>query len=128
MIGSSVETLGERSLYLDISCTTKEEGTIFKSVRQLRENYLKKLETTAKKLQAQQQDDSLLAPPPSGYCSGSDDERCNYQKTQVRRSGSSDSAVGLTQSDEDEKREEYKPVFSPYSPRGSVDHSNVPSR
>lgn len=60
-----------------------EEGTIFKSVKLLRENYLKKLETTARKLQlpgpkkekAGGIDETLLVPPPSGYCSGSDDER-----------------------------------------------------
>lgn len=65
----------------------EEEGSIFKSVRELRENYLKKLETTAKKLQLPELrrerkmekdngiDEALLVPPTSGYCSGSDDER-----------------------------------------------------
>lgn len=69
----------------------EEEGTIFKSVKELRENYLKKLETTTKKLQVSGSkredrsekdcgvDEFLLVPPPSGYCSGSDDERW-YQK------------------------------------------------
>lgn len=47
-------------------------------------------------------------------------------KAQVRRSGSSDSAVGLTPSDEEPDKKE--PLLSPYSPRGSVDHSNVPSK
>lgn len=57
------------------------EGTIFKSVKELRENYLKKLEATAKKLGEKEVgkdsgvDETLLVPPPSGYCSGSDDER-----------------------------------------------------
>lgn len=58
-----------------------EDETIFRSVKELRENYLRKLETTAKKLQIGGEkresgiDDSLLVPPPSDYCSGSDDER-----------------------------------------------------
>ncbi|KAF2900013.1 hypothetical protein ILUMI_06173, partial [Ignelater luminosus] len=97
-------------------------------------------------------DDTFLAPPPSGYCSSSasgtsDDERERnwYKQTQLRRSGSSDSAVGLNQSDEDvpggnsptlDKKEfkeattntDYQCVRSPYSPRGSVDHVNVPSK
>lgn len=73
----------------------EEEGTIFKSVRELRENYLRKLETTAKKLElpgprrqekAEKDagiDESLLVPPPSGYCSGSDDERY-FQKVRLK--------------------------------------------
>lgn len=72
----------------------EEEEPIFKSVRELRENYLKKLETTAKKLQmpglsregkAEKDgglDEMLLVPPPSGYCSGSDDERW-FQKVMI---------------------------------------------
>lgn len=57
------------------------EGTIFKSVKELRENYLRKLEATARKLGTKEVgkdsgvDETLLVPPPSGYCSGSDDER-----------------------------------------------------
>lgn len=92
--------------------------------------------------------DSLLLPPTSGYCSSSasgasDDEREKnwYRKKSVERCGSTDSAMG--QSDEEitinsnwgEKKEEIDedeiirsyPV-SPYSPRGSVDHVNVPSK
>lgn len=49
----------------------------------------------------------------------------------MRRSGSSDSAVGLTPSDEEPepKKEDYKSIQSPYySPRSSIDHSNVPSK
>lgn len=128
----------------------KESLPIFKSVKQLRENYLKKLEATSKKLQEEKKcekkeniDDSFLLPPPSGYCSStasaaSDDERekawyHQHQRPQVRRSGSSDSAVGLTPSDDEsfEKKDDnvqQKPFVSPYSPRGSVDHVNVPSK
>lgn len=52
-----------------------------------------------------------------------------FQKVHVQRSGSSDSAVGLTPSDEEpDKKEDFKPILSPYSPRSSVDHSNVPSK
>ncbi|KAJ8919590.1 hypothetical protein NQ315_002212, partial [Exocentrus adspersus] len=169
----------------------EEDPSIFKSVKQLRENYLAMLEKTSRHLALRAKENAekdkfdLLVPPPSGYCSssasaGSDDERektWTQQKQTVRRSASSDSAV---HSDEDalgsnwgEKKEEYnvnedayrnmlKPdlklpkgvlelfgmrfvvlsgadmnkfkkrtgfvVKSPYSPRGSIDHSNVPSR
>lgn len=124
-----------------------EPVPIFKSVKQLRENYLRKLEATSQKLQDSKKcemrdsvekckdsvDDSFLLPPPSGYCSstasaGSDDERWS-QRPQVRRSASSDSAVGLTPSDDEKEENSQQKVFkSPYSPRGSVDHVNVPSR
>lgn len=87
-------------------------------------------------------DEVHLLPPPSGYCSssasgGSDDEReRNYcERTRhVKRCGSSDSAVGLTPSDDEaphinwSEQVEQKSVYSPYSPRGSVDHTNVPTR
>lgn len=87
-------------------------------------------------------DEVHLLPPSSGYCSssasgGSDDEReRNYceRTLHVKRCGSSDSAVGLTPSDEETTHSnwteqlEQKCVYSPYSPRGSVDHTNVPTR
>lgn len=116
----------------------QEEGevTIFKSVKLLRDNYLAMLEKTVSSFEKtpNKLDDSLLLPPPSGYCSStgaSDDERDKNweEKTKVRRCGSSDSAMG--HSDEDlEKKDLIYPHFvdSPYSPRGSVDHDNVPSK
>lgn len=117
----------------------------FKSVKQLRDNYMKKLETTAEKLQKMRSektkdaaDDCFLHPPPSGYCSSaasaaSDDEREKIWATKICRSGSSDSAVSLVPSDDEnlDKKEpglQEKPVFNPYSPRGSIDHVNVPSK
>ncbi|RZB73469.1 hypothetical protein BDFB_005799 [Asbolus verrucosus] len=118
------------------------DGTIFKSVKLLRENYLAMLQKTVNSFQREEekpqkdQDDSLLLPPTSGYCSStasgvSDDER--EDKGKVQRCGSSDSAMG--QSDDEnnwrEKKDEVpyqKPVHSPYSPRGSIDHDNVPSK
>ncbi|XP_018560881.1 uncharacterized protein LOC108903259 isoform X2 [Anoplophora glabripennis] len=135
----------------ELSGVVDDDATIFKSVKQLRENYLAMLEKTSRNLalaakeSAEKDKFDLLVPPPSGYCSssasgGSDDEREKSwtQKNAVRRCGSSDSAV---HSDEDaavvsswvEKREEYNVgegyiAKSPYSPRGSIDHSNVPSR
>lgn len=132
----------------EISDRDETNPVEFKSVKQLRDNYLKKLETTAEKLQKMRTekiktkdvvDDCLLHPPPSGYCSStasgaaSDDEREKIWVTEVRRSGSSDSAVSLVPSDDEnlEKKEPEdacKPVFNPYSPRGSIDHVNVPSK
>ncbi|XP_072384725.1 uncharacterized protein [Diabrotica undecimpunctata] len=85
----------------------------------------------------------LLVPPSSGYSSStasgaSDDEREKNWRKIERRSGSSDSAVqsdeeGPIQSNWGEKKEEIFPIDgyqprSPYSPRCSVDHSNVPSK
>lgn len=113
----------------------------FQSVKQLAQRYQKMYEETTRKLQQeggtksglatkQPVDEAHLLPPPSGYCSssasgGSDDERFFERKLSVKRSGSSDSAVGLTPSD-DERPEAV--FYSPYSPRGSVDHTNVPTR
>lgn len=120
--------------------TNQEDETIFKSVKLLRENYLAMLQKTVNSFRSEKpsKDDSLLLPPPSGYCSSSggvsDDER-DKTWNQVKRCGSSDSAVG--HSDEEnspqwEKKEDalsYKEAInSPYSPRGSIDHENVPSR
>lgn len=114
----------------------KEGSSIFKSVTRLREDYLKKLEGTSKKLKefkSKSLDDSFLQPPASGYCSStsaaSDDEREKIW-SEVRRSGSSDSAVGHSDEEPEKKEVElpYKPVFSPYSPRSSIDHVNVPSK
>lgn len=87
-------------------------------------------------------DDAHLLPPPSGYCSssasgGSDDERERHyydRNLHVKRCGSSDSAVGLTPSDDEAphinwtETNEQKYFCSPYSPRGSVDHTNVPTK
>ncbi|KAF5277610.1 hypothetical protein FQA39_LY06103 [Lamprigera yunnana] len=93
-------------------------------------------------------DDTFLAPPPSCYCSSnasgaSDDEKEKtwFKYPDLRRSGSSDSALGLNQSDEDvtdnsptfdkkDFKEEFNYPFirSPYSPRASVDYINVPSK
>lgn len=109
----------------ELSGVVEDETTIFKSVKQLRENYLAMLEKTSRNLaltgkeSGEKDKFDLLVPPPSGYCSssasgGSDDEREKTwpQKNAVRRCGSSDSAV---HSDEDapvvsnwgEKKEEY---------------------
>jgi hypothetical protein len=79
-------------------------------------------------------------PPTSGYSTGaSDDEReKNWEnKNKVQRCGSSDSAMGHSEDESTwrEKKETdcepysyVEPVKSPYSPRGSIDHDNVPSR
>ncbi|XP_030760959.1 inositol-trisphosphate 3-kinase B isoform X1 [Sitophilus oryzae] len=114
----------------------KEENNMtFKSVKELRTAYIAMLEKTS--------EEKLLAPPQSDYCSSSasgasDDEkdRVAWRKSsKVQRCGSADSAMG--QSDEDHFPEILKkkviashscPQLSPYSPRGSIDHSNVPSR
>ncbi|KAK9870847.1 hypothetical protein WA026_009811 [Henosepilachna vigintioctopunctata] len=90
--------------------------------------------------------ENLLVPPVSGYCSstasaGSEDESDKMVCRLVRRCESSDSAI--VHSDEEtvtvrsnwgETREEIDelpyayPVFSPYSPRRSIDHENVPTK
>lgn len=109
----------------ELARVVDDDATIFKSVKQLRENYLAMLEKTSRNLaltgkEAAEKDKfDHLVPPPSGYCSssasgGSDDEREKTwpHKNTVRRCGSSDSAV---HSDEDapvvsnwgEKKEEY---------------------
>jgi hypothetical protein len=58
-------------------------------------------------------------------------------KNKVQRCGSSDSAMGHSEDESTwrEKKETdcepysyVEPVKSPYSPRGSIDHDNVPSR
>lgn len=133
------------------------ENIQFQSVKLLTEKYQTMLAQTSSELKktnankpektniykrSKSVDDSHLLPPPSGYCSssasaGSDDERNFYEK-QVQRSGSSDSAVGLTPSDDElsqtiwpEKNEnkiDYAPIRSPYSPRGSIDRINVPTK
>ncbi|XP_074039305.1 inositol 1,4,5-triphosphate kinase 2 isoform X2 [Leptinotarsa decemlineata] len=141
-----------RGVY-ELTGTVDDSFTRFQSVKQLRENYMAMLEKTYKQLSVDdKQTDSvekekseLLVPPSSGYCSSSasgasDDEREKnwvQKKIPVRRSASSDSAV---HSDEegpivfnwgDKKEEDVSiEVFrrSPYSPRSSIDHSNVPSR
>ncbi|KAJ8969490.1 hypothetical protein NQ317_011135 [Molorchus minor] len=143
----------------ELSQVTDEDATIFKSVKQLRENYLAMLEKTSKTLSftekkspsAEKDKTELLLPPPSDYCSssasgGSDDERDkSCEKTDnvaVKRSTSSDSAVHMSDDDAlpftissnwGEKREDCSnndgyTIRSPYSPRGSIDHSSVPSR
>lgn len=150
----------------------KKEDTVFVCVKQMRDNYLSMLEETNHKFNATDKvegaknrrdtnlaaesfliDETFLAPPPqSDYCSSSasgtsDDERDKnwYKHSQLRRSGSSDSAVGLNQSDDDSpgfsspclNKKEFPDTIthsqsysinSPYSPRGSVDHTNVPSK
>ncbi|KAK4887161.1 hypothetical protein RN001_003432 [Aquatica leii] len=138
----------------------------FVSVKKLRENYLAMLEENNKKFNTDEKhrkcmfdksystdsqgvDETFLAPPPSGYCSssasaGSDDEKEKswFKYPELHRSASSDSALGLNQSDEEVTdnsptfdKKEYKDesihypfIRSPYSPRGSVDHINVPSK
>ncbi|KAI4464121.1 hypothetical protein MML48_4g00007778 [Holotrichia oblita] len=133
--------------------------TRFKSVKALREKYQKMIEGTTEEVKEEKtivRKDTYLIPPVSGYCSssasaGSDDEKdrswyaAKKGHLEVRRSGSSDSAVGLTQSDEEssnanvevadinsrwiEAYEKNGPTsYSPYSPRGSIDHINVPTK
>ncbi|XP_015834904.1 inositol-trisphosphate 3-kinase A isoform X1 [Tribolium castaneum] len=98
-----------------------KSGSIFKSVKLLRENYIAMLQKTKESFL--ERDETLLAPP-SGYSTGaSDDER--ETKNKVQRCGSSDSAMGHS---EDEGWRERQDVKSPYSPRGSIDHDSVPSR
>ncbi|XP_045480359.1 inositol-trisphosphate 3-kinase B-like [Harmonia axyridis] len=93
--------------------------------------------------------DNLLIPPASGYWSsitfaGSDDEFDKFgtfTRNQVGRCESSDSEIlysdeqsSTLYSNWGEKKEEIDdlpyeyPVFSPYSPRRSIDHDNVPSK
>ncbi|KAB0798960.1 hypothetical protein PPYR_06840 [Photinus pyralis] len=140
-----------------------QEGEVFVSVKDLREKYMAMLEEVNKptgdssRITAKKEkfvcgrdstdspgiDETFLAPPPSGYCSssasaGSDDEREKswFKYPRLRRSGSTDSAVGLNQSDDEnsptfDKKDDvlhYPFIKSPYSPRGSVDHINVPSK
>lgn len=135
------------------------ENIQFQSVKLLTEKYQTMLAQTSSELKktdankpeetniykrSKSIDDTHLLPPPSGYCSssasaGSDDERNFYEKhPQVQRSGSSDSAVGLTPSDDElsqtnwpeknENKTDYTPIHSPYSPRGSIDRINVPTK
>ncbi|KAF5271179.1 hypothetical protein FQR65_LT05323 [Abscondita terminalis] len=140
------------------------EETALVSVKKLRENYLAMLEENNKTLIAEDKprrgifskgycsdshciDETFLAPPPSGYCSSaasgaSDDEKEKswFKYSELHRSASSDSALGLNQSDEevidnsptfDDKKDDsihYPFIRSPYSPRASVDHTNVPSK
>ncbi|XP_065157998.1 inositol-trisphosphate 3-kinase C isoform X2 [Atheta coriaria] len=92
------------------------QPTIFKSVKQLRRNYQDMVEHTTRQLyrvdideeceptmkDIQCDKETFLMPPPSGYCSSgttSDEER---EKTNWRRCGSSDSAVGQTDEDEEQ--------------------------
>ncbi|CAH0561125.1 unnamed protein product, partial [Brassicogethes aeneus] len=121
-----------------------KEIVTFQSVKKLRDNYSAMLQRKSKDKASK---DELLAPPNSGYCSSSasnnSDDETREKCFNVRRCGSNDSAVGI--SDEDavissnwgEKSEnfdeetfetDYRYPVSPYSPRGSIDHSNVPSR
>ncbi|XP_076273833.1 inositol 1,4,5-triphosphate kinase 2 isoform X2 [Rhynchophorus ferrugineus] len=129
----------------------ESEKMLFKSVKQLRDDYIAMLERTAIDLNERidstkrYDDGALLIPPQSDYCSSSasgasDDERdrTNWRKLKISRCGSADSAMG--QSDEDQSTVDGQkkiraleeshscPQLSPYSPRGSIDHSNVPSK
>ncbi|XP_049826154.1 inositol-trisphosphate 3-kinase B isoform X2 [Aethina tumida] len=122
---------------------TPKDTITFQSVRRLRDNYTAMLEKKNKENLKHE----LVPPPNSGYCSStasnnSDDEKGFVPKANVRRCGSNDSAMG--QSDDDgvigsnwgekcepageQYEEENRYPYSPYSPRGSIDHSNVPSR
>lgn len=149
----------------EINSDLIKEETKFTSVKELKAKYQAMLEQTTEKLKKNNllkpekkeskirknprigrgvrhsMDDGYLLPPPSGYCSSSasgasDDERDKvWFSKEVRRSGSSDSAVGLTQSDDEitglnsrQLKYDYNYIRSPYSPRGSVDHINVPSK
>ncbi|XP_063913551.1 uncharacterized protein Ip3k2 isoform X2 [Zophobas morio] len=121
-----------------------QDGTIFKSVKLLRENYMamlqKTMESFKKEEKRKEQDDSLLLPPTSGYSTGaSDDEKDrNWEnENKVQRCGSSDSAMGHSEDEltwREKKETDCEPyrhtetIKSPYSPRGSIDHDNVPSR
>ncbi|KAH0810170.1 hypothetical protein GEV33_012623 [Tenebrio molitor] len=118
-----------------------QDGTIFQSVKLLRENYMAMLHRTVESFRKEEKrEESLLLPPTSGYSTGaSDDEReKNWEnKNKVQRCGSSDSAMGHSEDESTwrEKKETdcepysyVEPVKSPYSPRGSIDHDNVPSR
>ena len=121
-----------------------QDGTIFKSVKLLRENYMamlqKTMESFKKEEKLKEQDDSLLLPPTSGYSTGaSDDEKDrNWEnENKVQRCGSSDSAMGHSEDEltwREKKETDCEPyrhtetIKSPYSPRGSIDHDNVPSR
>lgn len=89
-------------------------------------------------------DEGYLVPPPSGYCSSSnnsDDERnwTSKKNSDVKRCCSSDSALGLLQSDEErstspnvwgesKKVPESSKIPNPYFRRGSIDHFNVPTK
>ncbi|CAG9819862.1 unnamed protein product [Phaedon cochleariae] len=151
--GSRKSRQRRRGVYeMDGTVDEPEAESKFRSVKQLREKYLGMLEKTYKHLSLDcsssldREKSELLVPPSSGYCSSSasgasDDEREKIwptKKVSIRRSASSDSAV---HSDEEgpvgerwggEKKEEEigaeACLRSPYSPRGSLDHSNVPSK
>lgn len=142
-----------------------ESDSNFKSVKKMCEKYQSMMIQTDKQLKEEKVSntspkDVYLIPPVSGYCSssasaGSDDEKERNWYTpkghsEVRRCGSSDSAVGLTPSDEEvsninaeitdinlrwtdvyEKSDTVNltgQLYSPYSPRGSIDHVNVPTK
>lgn len=143
---------------------TSESETHFKGVKAIREKYQAMVEQAHRGLKEIKLDsppkDVYLIPPVSGYCSssasaGSDEEKerswyaANKGHSEVRRCASSDSAVGLTQSDEEvshinseikdrnsfwitAKRKSDVTLpdqqYNPYSPRNSVDHTNVPSK
>lgn len=131
----------------------QEENIIFPSVRsfinkytdlinQMDEKNKKKIE----KIEEGQNEEGFLVPPtPSGYCSSSnnsDDERnwTNKKNSDVKRCCSSDSALGLLQSDEERSvspnvwpktkktKCEKVPVHNPYLRRASIDHFNVPTK
>ncbi|KAG5886793.1 hypothetical protein JTB14_009426 [Gonioctena quinquepunctata] len=137
----------------EITGTLDYSRSRFESVKQLRDKYMAMLEKTYKystsydkqsDLTEKKKSELLVVPPSSGYCSSSasgasDDERekekkWSQKKLPVLRSASTDSAV---HSDEEEsmicnwygKKGDYEASQrSPYSPRTSVDHSNVPSK
>ncbi|XP_050299170.1 inositol-trisphosphate 3-kinase A-like [Anthonomus grandis grandis] len=84
------------------------EVSLFKSVKQLRDEYAAMLLKATNKGGT----GCLLVPKEANW----------HRKHKVSRCASSDSAMG--QSEE----EEVKECASPYSPRGSIDHSAVPSK
>ncbi|KRT83848.1 hypothetical protein AMK59_4251 [Oryctes borbonicus] len=141
-----------------------ESDARFKSVKILREKYQEMIEQTKKDIKEEKlnvvRKDMYLVPPASEYYSssasaGSDDEKerswyvTKKGHAEVRRSGSSDSAVGLTQSDDEisnvnaeiadinlrwtdvcEKNDAilHNQYYTPYSHRGSIDRINVPTK
>ncbi|XP_066254078.1 uncharacterized protein [Euwallacea similis] len=114
----------------------------FKSVRQLRDEYVAILMESSKPFKKElEKDENLLMPPQSDYCSssgsgGSDEERDRSQhfnwhrKHKVTRCESSDSAMGQSDEDPQSTYQDFQETkdCSAASPRGSIDHSSVPSK
>lgn len=150
-ISGPIGSLRQRKTGVFQMYDSKEEEIKFPSVQQyitkyteLIQNQMDNKKQKWEEKENKKEEDNFLVPPPppSGYCSSSnnsDDECRNFYKTSdVKRCCSSDSALGLLQSDEERsvspntwsKKEENNdlPEFNPYFRRSSIDHFNVPTK